>query len=255
MHTILCTVGDCQPVRVLVPSPPAQPGARVEGWALVRELRRTQQGSIAVVARVVFEPAGDLDAGGAGSAGVVGGASGAGGRWLWALPYEYRALKVEGRERVAAAQTELALGLHRDNALLDRSLLSLISSCVVNDEWSAGVGPGRVHTVALHDCWRDEAFLYSLLDYAARGDLHGVCARARTVGGCVAESGWGGGAASEAGAGLPESQLRRIFADVLATLHCLHSHGFAHRDVSTPSSKRHFSDVGFITRVLPFDTN
>ena len=41
VHTILCTVGDCQPVRVLVPSPPAQPGARVEGWALVRELRRT----------------------------------------------------------------------------------------------------------------------------------------------------------------------------------------------------------------------
>jgi serine/threonine protein kinase len=213
-------------VAAAAPSIPSQCG-----WVLVKELSRTQQGRVLVVAQT-----------------KRGGRDGAHYYVTEGGQYVLRALKQEGKARVAAAQERLSHGDHRDNSILERALLL-----------DLGRSESRSRVVRLHECWHDDNHLYSLLEFEAGGDLYD---RAVTFspyrprrrdddeddedeeeeeeeeeGGEVAMAEGGpipftpGGSPIRA-LGVPESVARSVIRDVLLALRSLHLRGFAHRDVS-----------------------
>jgi serine/threonine protein kinase len=232
-RSFLARVGDLDGINILVSGLDAALSgqSRIEGWAYVKELRKTQQGSVIIVAKVVF----DRSSCSISSSSNVSSTSGASslpnteadGRWFWTLPYEYRALKIDSKELVAAAQIDISLGRHRDNAILDKSLLMLIGG---NDNATKA----GAKSLTLHACLHDDVFLYYLLDYIEGGDLQSLCAH--SVQSAALESSSLLLPPTETKRPFPlrvsETRLRKIFRNVFSTLSFLHEEGFAHRDVS-----------------------
>lgn len=228
-RSFLARVGDLDGINILVSGLDAAltGQSRIEGWAYVKELRKTQQGSVIIVAKVVFDRTFcSISSSNSSSANGASSLPTSDGRWFWTLPYEYRALKIDSKELVAAAQIDISLGRHRDNAILDKSLLMLIGG---NNATRAGA-----KSLTLYACLHDDVFFYYLLDYIEGGDLQSLCAH--SIQSASMESSSSLLPATETKRPFPlrvsETRLRKIFRNVFSTLSFLHEEGFAHRDVS-----------------------
>jgi hypothetical protein len=242
-RTFLARVGDLDGINILVSNKEGfdtlAETSRVEGWAFVRELRRTQQGAVIIVAKVIFDRSMSENFGSSSTSTASSGSSAVpseykklNGKWFWVLPYEYRALKIDSKELVSAAQIDISLGRHRDNALLDKSLLMLIGgySSLCSSTTTTIISKKAPRSLTLYSCMHDDVFFYYLLDYIEGGDLQSLCAkRIHAVNACSGDS-----SLRSIVQTLPvsESKLKKIFRDIFSTLSFLHEQGFAHRDVS-----------------------
>lgn len=216
------------------------PAAATRCWVFLKELIRTQAGRVFIVAEATLQPDGC---------------------WYYVSPYVLRAVKAEEKARVHAAQARLAAGYHADNSMLERALLISLQNTEARDS-----------VVKLFECWHDEHFVYSLLEYLAGGDLFEVAQgkpgtdppaagassahhdlssggagaahrhshhQMRSISGrplsaqsTPASSHLYGGSHLRVPPGVDESTLRTCTKDVLHALHMLHSLGFVHRDLS-----------------------
>jgi serine/threonine protein kinase len=232
-RTFVARVGDLEGINILVSCKEGLDVLsglnRIEGWAYVKELRRTQQGSVLIVAKVIFDRLKNAT-NNVSSSGASSQPTETNGRWFWALPYEYRALKIDSKELVSAAQIEISLGRHRDNAILDKSILMLISG---NDATNVGA-----KSLKLHACFHDDVFLYFLLDYIEGGDLQNLCAQSSQssllsdTSSLMFKTSTPYVITRSKQICVSEAKLRKIFRDVFLTLSFLHEQGYAHRDVS-----------------------